>query len=126
MQLPQGKILIGIGMIAITSIVLTVMFASSFLPATAPWTLTLSAAKATREPQGHQHGHDHLSKGPVKLAMNHSQPLHQPSNAPRLATATMRTSACSSPTIDLKILVLSANGNEVDLLAIKQALDYLG
>ncbi len=126
MQLPHSKLLIGIGTIAITSIVLTVLFASSFLSSTALWALTLSAAKSTPGPHTPKHGHDHLNKGPVQLAMNHSRPLHQSINAPKQTIATARASACASPTIDLKILVLSADGNEVDLPAIKQALDYLG
>lgn len=126
MQLPHSKLLIGIGTIAITGIVLTVLFASSFLSATALSALTLSAAKSTPGLHTPKHGHDHLNKGPVQLAMNHSRPLHQPINAPKQTIATTRASACASPTIDLKILVLSADGNEVDLPAIKQALDYLG
>lgn len=34
--------------------------------------------------------------------------------------------ACASPTVDLKILVLASDGNEADLPAIRQVLDYLG
>src|SRR5207244_7827891 len=33
---------------------------------------------------------------------------------------------CPSPTIDLRVLVIASDGNEADLPAIKQALDYLG
>jgi len=74
-----------------------------------------------------------------------SQPLHQPINAPKspkgrglhqptnpsksggyAVTASAVPSVCTSTTIDLKVLVLAADGNEADLPAIKQALDYLG
>jgi hypothetical protein len=126
MQLPHSKMLIGIGMLAITAIAVTVLFAASLLSSSLPLALTLSAAKSTPGPHTHHHGRDHLNEGPVKLTMSRSQPLHQPINAPKLATVAKRASICSSPTIDLKILVLSADGNEVDLPAIKQALDYLG
>ncbi len=34
--------------------------------------------------------------------------------------------ACSTPAIELKVLILAADGNETSLPAIKQALDYLG
>jgi hypothetical protein len=43
-----------------------------------------------------------------------------------LAAFMPTASTCSSPTIDLKVLILASDGTEVDLPAIKQALDYLG
>ena len=68
-----------------------------------------------------------------------SHPLHQPINAPKLGAFTRSstpivelaavpavTSPCPSPTIDLKVLVIASDGQEVDLPAIKQALEYLG
>ncbi|TME05967.1 MAG: hypothetical protein E6I80_15305 [Chloroflexi bacterium] len=71
--------------------------------------------------------------------MTKSHPLHQPINAPKLGTFTRSftpivelaavpavTSPCPSPTIDLKVLVIASDGQEVDLPAIKQALEYLG
>ena len=68
-----------------------------------------------------------------------SHSLHQPINAPKLDTFTRSstpevgpaavpaiTSPCPSPTIDLKVLIIASDGQEVELQAIKQALDYLG
>ena len=68
-----------------------------------------------------------------------SHPLHQPINAPKLgafarsstpivelAAVPAVTGPCPSPTIDLKVLVIASDGQEVDLPAIKQALEYLG
>jgi hypothetical protein len=68
-----------------------------------------------------------------------SHSLHQPINAPKLGTFTRSstpevgpaavpaiTSPCPSPTIDLKVLIIASDGQEVELQAIKQALDYLG
>lgn len=94
----------------------------------------------------------HLRKGPPQVPNAQTHPLHLPSNPPKLVTfdpvsqqenpitskwAARKTAApagavshtagtCSSSTIDLKVLVISADGNESDLPAIKQALDYLG
>lgn len=100
--------------------------------------------------------HDHLRRGPVFQPAQHSAPLGQPINAPTAPTttnsaapatvtalssaligpraaprglATGRTAAaaaCPSPALDMKILVLSADGNETDLPAITQSLDYMG
>ncbi|MFL5655027.1 MAG: hypothetical protein ACJ8CB_12740 [Ktedonobacteraceae bacterium] len=68
-----------------------------------------------------------------------SHSLHHPINAPKLGTFTCSstpevgpaaapaiTSPCPSPTIDLKMLIIASDGQEVELQAIKQALDYLG
>ncbi|MGH2480947.1 MAG: hypothetical protein ACRDHW_14935, partial [Ktedonobacteraceae bacterium] len=89
-------------------------------------------------------GDDMLSKGPVTLATDNSSPLHQPVNLPKpvtfvkkgtqaAASTTSQTGStqrsllgCLTTTIDLKVLVVAADGNEVDLPAITQALDYLG
>jgi hypothetical protein len=95
-----------------------------------------------------KHGTDSLHKGPVTLMIKNSRPLHQPVNAPRpvvfVKGKTTRTggqsatpavgigpiqislSACASPTLDLKVLVIAADGTEADLPAIEQALNYLG
>ena len=67
-----------------------------------------------------------------------SHSLHQPINAPKLGTFTRSstpevgpaavpaiTSPCPSPTIDLNVLIIASDGQEVELQAIKQALDYL-
>src|SRR5438132_1607366 len=126
MQLPHKKLLLGIGAIALISIVVTVLFASSFLSSPAFSALTLSAAKSTLGSHTPKHGRDHLHKGPVTLSMNHSHALHQPTTMPSRAIATTRANACASPTLDLKLLMLATDGNEVDLPTIKQALDYLG
>src|SRR5438445_12693486 len=68
-----------------------------------------------------------------------SRSLHHPINAPQLGTFTCSstpevgpaaapaiTSPCPSPTIDLNVLIIASDGQEVELQAIKQALDYLG
>ena len=85
-----------------------------------------------------------LSKGPVTLITHNSSPLHHPVNLPKpvtfvkkgtktAASATSQTGntqlsllGCLTTTIDLKVLVVAADGNEVDLPAITQALNYLG
>ncbi|MBA3823661.1 MAG: hypothetical protein H0X24_07135, partial [Ktedonobacterales bacterium] len=49
-----------------------------------------------------------------------SKQLRAPVNAPITQNATgVSSNACPSPTLDLKLLVLAADGNEVDLPAIK-------
>src|SRR5579859_3677037 len=59
-----------------------------------------------------------LSKGPVKLAMSTSHPLHQPVNPPKLVTISKTTrsavpstaaATCATPAIDLKVLVLATD-----------------
>lgn len=57
-----------------------------------------------------------------------SAPLKAPVNAPESATKSYASSSapCTTPTLDLKILVISADGSEVDLPAIQQELNYLG
>ena len=90
------------------------------------------AASAAQQPGDTQ---QNVEKGPVASAKTRSYPLHPVSNPPvqtqfahahvGLKTTKPIVSACTS-TIDLKILVIAADGNEVDLAAIKQALDYQG
>ncbi len=90
--------------------------------------------------KGGPHAKTHLRQGPAMFPRIKSLPLHQPINVPKSGglaitatsliplntTGTTTPSACTSTTIDLKVLVLASDGNEVDLPAIKQALDYLG
>ncbi|MEO7020042.1 MAG: hypothetical protein ABI234_07835, partial [Ktedonobacteraceae bacterium] len=126
-----------IGVIALLLMVLTTLFAS--LPTVNAAGLPIKKAPSSTHI---------LQQGPVTLALTHSSPLHQPVNSPKAvtfikrgATKTARSSAllapqagsnqisllgCLLPTIDLKVLVISADGNEADLPAIKQTLDYLG
>ena len=94
------------------------------------------------------HGTDSLNKGPVTLVTKNSRPLHQPVNAPRpvvfvkgktarpagqsatpdlgIGPIQVNLPACLLPTLDLKVLVIAADGTEADLPAIEQALNYLG
>lgn len=92
-----------------------------------------------------KHGTDHLRRGPVTLVAKTSRPLHQPVNAPRQVAFVKSNAArramtpaagsgsaqillppCLLPTLDLKVLVIAADGAEADLPAIEQALNYLG
>ncbi len=96
----------------------------------------LSAKTASAAQQTGTSSHKKLEKGPVAPATMRSYPLHQLSKVPaqtqfanahalhRMATVT--SSTCPSPTLDLKVLVIASDGNEVDLAAIKQALDFQG
>lgn len=94
-----------------------------------------------------KHGHK-LRKGPVTIPKLPTGPLGQPQGLPApkamstvmaaavvtpesptpaaTPAATPMTAACATPTIDLKILVVAADGKEADLPAIKQTLDFLG
>ena len=129
-----------VSVIAMTLMVLTMLWGSSPLAFAAGISPSLKGA----------HGTDNLLKGPVSLVTKNSQPLHRPANAPKSVTfvksdpkhPTKSTTApalglglgpiqinlpgCLLPTIDLKVLVIAADGTEADLPAIKQALDYLG
>ena len=87
-----------------------------------------SAAQQIRDPQ------QKLEKGPVPATIR-SYPLHQVSVPPaqtQFAHAHVglkmpsTTSSTCSPTLDLKVLVIASDGNEVDLPAIKQALNFQG
>ncbi len=97
-----------------------------------------------------QHDKTHIVKSmPGSTAKKTSQKLGVAVNAPSLqtylnqgespkVTAKVTSSpqlskrqvasvnGCVNPTIDMKVLVISADGTETDLLAITQALDYLG
>ena len=88
-----------------------------------------SAAQQTGDPQ------QKLEKGPLPATIR-SYPLHQVSNPPAqthfahahvgLKMPSTTSSTCPSSTLDLKVLVIASDGNEVDLPAIKQALDFQG
>jgi hypothetical protein len=124
-----------IGVIAMTLIVLAALLGPS---------LFAGAAAAQSLKKG-KHWPSTLNKGPITLALKNSHPLHLPVHQPRAVTflkgGTTRQSAlspsptgaspvtlaaCAQPMIDLKVLVIAADGNEADLPAITQALDYLG
>lgn len=132
MKLFHHKAGLGISFLAIIGISLVALLAPSALTLATP---------------PRPYGSTHLTKGPVAAPMKKSQLLHQPNNAPKLVTfasaskqaksdnstwattnvnASRGTSSTCSPTVDLKVLVIASDGNEADLPAIKQALDYLG
>ncbi len=78
-----------------------------------------------------------MTLGPVAPPTIPSQPLHLPINPPsssnivrqgnvRNHTVHASTSTCPAPTIDMKVLVISADGTEADLPAIQQALNDVG
>ena len=47
-------------------------------------------------------------------------------SAPPISTASISATPCQTPVLDLRLLVLSADGSEVTLPAIRQTLDFLG
>jgi hypothetical protein len=65
---------------------------------------------------------------PSASSAKKSTPLVAPLNGPHSASDSYKssTSPCATPTYDLKVLVLSADGSEVDLPAIEQELNFLG
>ena len=72
-----------------------------------------------------------VDKGPLAPPPTPSKPLQPPPKNLPDRTKITRSAApsqqgISNATIDMKILVLASDGNEADLPAIKQALDYLG
>lgn len=82
-----------------------------------------SVQAAGPPPPAVAHAHHTLRKGPIPGRFQNSRPLHAPTHVPKLAAVT--TKQTPDP-VDLKILVISADGSEADLPAIRQALDYLG
>jgi len=110
------------------------------------WVEPPAIARAASYPAQGGHGTDGLSTGPVTLLKDTSHPLHLPVNAPHAvefvsgkATHTVGPAAavgsgplqmsltpCPLPTLDLKVLVIAADGNEADMPAIEQTLNYLG
>jgi hypothetical protein len=71
---------------------------------------------------GPSHG-NRVSQGPAQLVGQPSQPLFPVKGGdPQQALATV--AGCPTTTQNLRVLVLSADGSEVDLPAITQALDY--
>jgi len=81
-----------------------------------------NAGKGT--PKSGDRGHHGVLGGPVGSPRAASEPLQQAENVPAQPTGSALASTTTS--IDLKVLVLAADGNEADLPAIVQALDYLG
>src|SRR5262245_26647735 len=72
-------------------------------------------------------GDHYLDQGPVQLPMYKTSPLYLPASLPNLVPALVSTNnVCLVHNVDLKILVIAADGNEAALPAIQQALDYLG
>lgn len=80
----------------------------------------------------------HLDRGPVAPARVRSRPLGPVADAPSPRTAataaaaspwaatSRAAAAATAPAVEARVLVLSADGGEADLPAIRQALDYLG
>src|SRR4051794_3827764 len=66
---------------------------------------------------------DQLETGPLPATFLNSKPLHAPTTVPTMGSVATKQSA---DPVDLKLLVIAADGNEADLPAIRQALDYLG
>ncbi len=73
-----------------------------------------------------------VQPGPLVPPPQTSRPLHPPpAGLPSAARVTTSASAAAAnaatnTTVDLKVLVIAADGNEADLPAIQQTLDYLG
>jgi len=81
-----------------------------------------NAGKGT--PKSGDRGHHGVLGGPVASPRVASEPLQQAENVPPQPTGSAL--AATTTSIDLKVLVLAADGSEADLPAIVQALDYLG
>lgn len=64
--------------------------------------------------------------GPPAFAHADSRPLRTPRNRTTSLTTTATAAPVANQTTDLKVLVLSADGTEVDLPAIEQSLQYVG
>lgn len=110
------------------------------------WVEPPAIARAAASGARGGHDTDSLSTGPVTLLKDTSHPLHLPTNVPQAvqfvsgkttgsvgpASAPgsgplqINLTPCPLPTLDLKVLVIAADGNEADLPAIEQALNYLG
>jgi hypothetical protein len=114
----------------------------------APVASNANAADINNTTKKHAHKHAIPSLPPRRFQIQ-SKPLGQPTNPPKQPEtrpfkkamlgndvktansyvtdfAVQAATACSSPTVDLKMLVLASDGTESDLPAIQQALDYLG
>lgn len=64
--------------------------------------------------------------GPPTFAKPNSRQLKVPQSRLDAQRVTAQLALVASPIMDQKVLVISADGKEVDLPAIKQSLDYLG
>ena len=73
----------------------------------------------------HEHHHGLIKAPPAAPKGRPTAPLAKASNAPGIPTDTQAEDHAVDP-IDLKVLVLSADGKEANLPGIKQTLDYLG
>ncbi len=71
-----------------------------------------------------EHRHTKVQKGPVDFPRVPTRPLSKANNVPAQPEAV--APAENVDPIELKVLVLSADGTEAGLPAIRQALDYLG
>jgi len=85
---------------------------------------TRTATPAGAQTPPHRPKHQ-LQRGPILGPPPASKPLHKPTNMP--SASEFKAPAPKTPDpVDLNVLVVSADGNEADLPAIKQTLDYLG
>jgi hypothetical protein len=85
-------------------------------------TRTATPAGAQTPPQRPKH---QLQRGPILGPPPASKPQHKPTNMPSVAQ--FKAPAPKNPDpVDLQVLVISADGSEADLPAIKQTLDELG
>jgi hypothetical protein len=82
--------------------------------------LPMVASNSTAHAEG-----SHMHTGPFRMPRIASHPLGQPSNAPQPRSSQPQLALVANPTIDAKILLISADGNEPSLAAITQTLDYM-
>lgn len=85
-----------------------------------PTLISLSQAKTAL-----QQIQDTVHKALLQPQPTNSAPLGVPTNLTHVHTVNI-PATCATPTVDLKVLVIAADGNEVDLPAITSELDYLG
>ncbi|HLL53446.1 MAG TPA: hypothetical protein VK447_07865, partial [Myxococcaceae bacterium] len=75
--------------------------------------------------EGVHGGRVELRTGPVEHPRARSRPQVRPANAP-LSSRSAAVPAATAPEVDARVLVISADGTEVALPAITEALEYLG
>lgn len=87
------------------------------------------APSSAESPKDKKTKHDKVQKGPVDFPDNPPAPQRMPEDLPSpdpQPSAAVAEPAPPPDSVDLKVLVLAADGTEAGLPAIKQALEYLG
>ncbi len=123
----HSKLLIGFSLVAMMLVTMT----------TSP-----AAAHAQSQPTKSGRVSDGLAQGAQSQSgttYKRSQPLHQAINPPHAVTSmsnaivrgkvsatTLAPATCATTSLNLRVLVIEADGSEADLPAITQELDYLG